>query len=307
MPTLLKALLPAFRLRTLPLAFSSILVGTALSVANGNDFQPIIFILTLLTAFSLQILSNIANDYGDGVKGTDSRQIQAQPNGLTPRVVANDNLLIVAMRKLLIIWSLVSMTLGLALLVVAIDSLRDFLVFLALGLLSIIASITYTVGKKAYGYHGLGDLSVFVFFGLVGVLGSYYLQTHQFNVMIIFPAMAVGLFCVSVLNINNLRDLETDKQSGKHTFALFLGKQKAKHYHAMLISVAFMGLVLGIEQGDWFTYGFLLTLPLFFAQIRRIYRAETAEELACELPLCVKLILVCCVAYGLGLVVGGVF
>ncbi len=303
MPTLLKALLPAFRLRTLLLAFSSILVGTALSVANGNDFQPIIFILTLLTAFSLQILSNIANDYGDGVKGTDSRQIQAQPNGLTPRVIANDNLLIMAMKKLLIIWSIITMGLGLSLLTVAIDNFDDFLVFLALGLFAIIASITYTVGKKAYGYHGLGDLSVFVFFGLVGVLGSYYLQTHQFNVMTIFPAMAVGLFCASVLNINNLRDLETDKQSGKHTFALFLGKQKAKHYHALLIIFAFVGLVLGMVNHTWYAYGFLLTFPLFLVQIRRIYQAETAEQFACELPLCVKLILVCCVVYGMGLVV----
>ncbi len=302
MSTLLKALLPAFRLRTLPLAFSSILVGTALSVANGNDFQPIIFILTLLTAFSLQILSNIANDYGDGVKGTDSRQIEAQPNGLTPRVIANDKLLIVAMKKLLIIWALMTFFLGVLLLAMAIDSWQDFLVFLALGLLAIFASITYTVGKKAYGYHGLGDLSVFVFFGLVGVLGSYYLQTHQFNVMTIFPAMAVGLFCVSVLNINNLRDLETDKQSGKYTFALFLGEQKAKHYHTMLISLAFVGLTLSVGKTHWFTYGFLLTLPLFFAQIHRIYRAQTAENFGCELPQCVKLILICCVLYSVGLV-----
>ncbi len=301
MPTLLKALLPAFRLRTLPLALSSILVGTALAVAYGNDFQPIIFILTLLTAFSLQILSNIANDYGDGVKGTDSRQIKAQPNGLTPRVVGNDNLLIMAMKKLLIIWSLVSMGLGLALLIVAIDNFDDFLVFLALGLFAIIASITYTVGKKAYGYYGLGDLAVFIFFGLVGVLGSYYLQTHQFNPLTIFPAIAVGLFCVSVLNINNLRDLQTDKQSGKYTFALFLGKQNGKHYHALLIIFTFIGLVLGMVNHHWYAYGFLLTLPLFLAQIRRIYQAQTVEHFGCELPLCVKLILICCVLYAVGL------
>ncbi len=302
MPTLLKTLLPAFRLRTLPLALSSILVGTALAVAYGNDFQPTIFILTLLTAFALQVLSNIANDYGDGVKGTDSRQIQAQPNGLTARVTANDNQLIIAMKKLLIIWSLFSMGLGLALLTVAIDNFDDFLVFLALGLFAIIASITYTVGKKAYGYYGLGDLAVFIFFGLVGVLGSYYLQTHQFNIMTIFPAIAVGLFCVSVLNINNLRDLQTDKQSGKYTFALFLGKQKAKHYHAMLIIFAFIGLVLGMVGHHWYAYGFLLTFPLFLAQIRRIYQAETSENFACELPVCVKLTLICCMLYALGLV-----
>ncbi len=293
-------LLPALRLKTLPLAISAIAVGTALAVAD-DAWQPLTFVLTMLSALALQILSNIANDYGDGIKGTDAHQVQAQPDGLTKRVTVNHPETYAIMRKLLWAWGVLTFFLGAALSIVATQTVVDFVIFFVLGLLSIGASITYTIGKRAYGYYGLGDASVFLFFGLIGVLGSYYLQAHQMNWYLVLPAVSVGALCVAVLNINNLRDLETDKQSGKHTFALCLGMVKAKHYHALLVTIGFVGFIsISIAAGSFFSWMYICTMPLFVLQSMRIYRAQTSTQLGKELPKCVQYTFVCCLLFAIG-------
>ena len=170
------------RPRTLPLAFAVICCGNALAYHDGS-WHPLVFILALLTALSLQILSNIANDYGDGIRGTD----RARPASAPRRLTANGNVSPAYMRRLLIVCTLASLALGIALLSVSALDWSGFLVFLGLGALAITAAITYTVGRCAYGYHALGEISVFTFFGLLGVLGSYYLQSGGWHPTLLLP------------------------------------------------------------------------------------------------------------------------
>lgn len=296
-----QTLLPAFRLRTLPLAASSIIVGTALAIAeNGGNWQSLTFVLSLFTAFSLQILSNIANDYGDGVKGTDARQLAAQPDGLTQRVTGAKMASPVFMRSLLLIWAMVTLLLGVILIINATQSITDFWGFMGLGVLSIVAALTYTIGKRAYGYYGLGDLAVFIFFGLVGVLGSVYLQVHRLFPEAILAAIAVGCLCVAVLNINNLRDRETDRQSGKLTLALALGEKHAKRYHTALIIIAFFSLSASMVKTHSLAWLYLLSLPGFIWHCQRLLAAKNSTQLGKELPVCVGLTLLCCLLFAAG-------
>lgn len=307
----LRVLLPAFRLKTLPLALACICVGTAMGVvAQTAVWQPWVFVLTLVTAFSLQILSNIANDYGDGVKGTDTRQVAAQPSGTTPRVTVN--VLTAAapeslqgIRQLLWLWSGVTLCLGLGLLIYATKSWADFVIFLVLGVLSVVAAITYTVGRKAYGYYGLGDVSVFIFFGLVGVMGTYYLQAKQLSAVVLLPATAVGVLCVAVLNINNLRDFDTDAQSGKHTFAQCIGRSNAKRYHLLLIATGLLGFVLtSLWLGTaWWGFFWLIVVPFFARHGQRLWQATDSTALGNELSVCVKLTCMCSLLFSAGILI----
>ena len=245
----LKAWISAMRLRTLPLSFSVIIMGSAFAWLEpmtlnfprtyAYEFSWTIFVLTLVTTLFLQILSNLANDYGDAVKGTDNE------NRIGPeRAIQSGAISAPEMKKGIIVSALLALVSGLFLLYVAFKEILDlqFLIFLILGLLSIAAAIKYTVGKGAYGYRALGDLFVFIFFGLVGVMGSYYLQAHaHFEWMIIFPATIMGLFCVMVLNLNNMRDRENDTAVGKRTVAVLLGFKGAKIYHYSLMFFAWIG------------------------------------------------------------------
>ena len=173
------------RPRTLPLAFAVICCGNALAYHDGT-WHPLVFILALLTALSLQILSNIANDYGDGIRGTD----RARPASAPRRLTANGNVSPAYMRRLLVVCTLASLALGITLLSVSALDWSGFLVFLGLGALAITAAITYTVGRCAYGYHALGEISVFTFFGLLGVLGSYYLQSGGWRPTLLLPLVS---------------------------------------------------------------------------------------------------------------------
>ncbi len=299
--SLVRLVLPAFRLKTLPLAFSSILVGTALAVADDSqNWQPVTFVLTVLTALALQILSNVANDLGDSLKGTDQYQLAAQPDGLTKRVTGLATVSVQRMRIILLGWVILTLILGSMLIIHATKTSTDFWIFLGLGGLSIVAALTYTIGKYAYGYYGLGDVSVFIFFGLTGVLGSYYLQANHFHFSLILPAIAVGLFCVAVLNINNLRDIETDRLSGKQTFAVYIGKKNGQRYHIILITLALLAFLCSVSPRNVFTGLFLLTVPLFFRQSYRLYQANNSKEIGKELPICIKLVFLCCALFSVG-------
>jgi len=226
-----KVWIRAARLRTLPLSISGIVVGNALCIQDEN-FSWILFCLMLLTAITFQIVSNLANDYGDGVKGTDNA------DRVGPKRVLQAGLLSREVLKKGIIWvAVVSIILSITLIITAFgsESWLYFIVFFGLAVLSVWAAISYTVGDKAYGYRGLGDLFVFIFFGLVSVLGAYFLQLKTFSFAAVLMALVLGLLSVAVLNLNNMRDLESDANAGKRTLAVILGLMGSKYYHYALI------------------------------------------------------------------------
>ena len=205
----------AARLRTLPLACSSILLGSGLAASRGA-FDGTIMGLSLLTAILLQILSNLANDYGDAVSGADNGERIGPQRAVVSGLITRHQMC-VAMG----LTALAAVVSGLSLLVCAFgEAWQQILTFILLGGAAIVAAITYTVGKSPYGYRGFGDISVFLFFGLLGVLGSYYLFTHSLEWDLLLPATACGLLATAVLNINNVRDIETDAASGKITLAV---------------------------------------------------------------------------------------
>ncbi|MGB1037538.1 MAG: 1,4-dihydroxy-2-naphthoate octaprenyltransferase, partial [Bacteroidia bacterium] len=223
----MKHWLAAFRLKTLPLALGAIILGSSI---DSSSFDWSIFFFAALTAICLQVLSNLANDYGDFVKGTDKHRTDRQLAGgtITPK----------AMKSAIVILTLGSFLSGLYLLFISFgDELKYWIGFLGLGIASIIAAITYTVGKKAYGYNGLGDLFVFVFFGLVGVLGTSFLFDQSIHWINVLPAVAYGCLCMGVLNVNNIRDLNKDVLTNKITLAAKLGKSGAENYQKALMTV----------------------------------------------------------------------
>lgn len=233
-----KIWLKAARLRTLPLAAGGILLGSFLA-AYEYSFSWTVFLLAFFTAVLLQILSNLANDYGDYQKGTD------QAAERTDRALASGAISLKAMKNALWIVGLATLICGLGLLFSAFQKLNlKFLVWFIIGLAAIAAAIKYTVGKSAYGYRGLGDLFVLLFFGPVAVGGTYILMTGQLPDNIWVPSFGFGLLCVAVLNINNLRDIESDKAAGKKTMAVRLGFKKTIWYQYALFGSAILFFIL---------------------------------------------------------------
>lgn len=263
-----KMWLETARPKTLPLALATILTGSALAYRYGQ-FSWEITLLCLLTATLLQILSNFANDYGDYQKGSDTSERIGPLRGIQQGIISAKQLKIG-----LIIVATASLISGGGLIVLAYQSVSDLVVFTLLGGLAIVAAITYTVGTKPYGYIGLGDISVFIFFGLLAVGGTYYLQTHSFAFRILLPASACGLLSTAVLNINNLRDIEQDKKAGKNTLAVRLGADKGRVYHCILLALATLCYLIFA-----FTYFrhmgsflFILVLPLLAKHAIFVYR-----------------------------------
>jgi len=225
--------LAALRLRTLPLAASSIIVAAGIAV-HHQIFDLTIFLLTLSTALLLQILSNLANDYGDAMTGADDENrvgpLRAMQTGvITPQ----------SMKRAILITIILTLLSGLSLLTVALEGdLFSWLLFLGLGALAILAAITYTMGKLPYGYHALGDIAVFLFFGLLGVIGSFYLYGLSADWLLLLPASSLGMLSAAVLNINNIRDVENDIKHNKTTLVVLFGRFFAFKYHLFLIICA---------------------------------------------------------------------
>ena len=263
-----QAWLESLRPKTLPLAFAAIIVGTVLAWEQGH-FDPWVALLALITAGLLQILSNLANDYGDAVKGSDKPDRIGPLRGMQKGVITPQQ-----MKRALIVTVVLICLFGLALLCAAWQSVGDFIGFLALGGLSIVAAITYTVGTRPYGYIGLGDISVLVFFGWLSVLGSWYLQAHNVEAAIFLSATACGLLATAVLNINNLRDIDSDRQNGKNTLAVRLGPVNARRYHACLLLGALLCLALFNLLALHSAWGwlFILATPLLVKQARYVLR-----------------------------------
>ena len=225
----------AARLRTLPLSISGIILGNLLAKSQGF-FDWTIFTLSILTTIGFQVLSNFANDYGDGVKGTDSTRIGEK------RMVGSGKLSPSQMKLAIILTTTITFNLSLFLIYhsFGMSHLGYSIVFFILGISSIVAAIKYTVGKTAYGYSGFGDLFVFVFFGLLSVVGSNFLVTKTMDFTIFLPAFSIGLLSTAVLNLNNMRDYENDKQSGKYTIVVKIGRSSARKYHYILLVLSLL-------------------------------------------------------------------
>lgn len=261
----LKHWIEAARFRTLPLALSSIIMGTACALHYGY-FNWAIFILAVITTIILQVLSNFANDYGDAVSGKDNEgRIGPQ------RAVASGAITKESMKKAVILFAFLSFFSGISLLFVAFENWLFILIFLILGLAAIAAAIKYTVGKNPYGYNGLGDVFVYIFFGLVGVIGSYFLFSKSFEALVLLPATTIGLLSVAVLNLNNMRDIENDEKTGKHTLAVKMGLKKAKAYEYIIILLAFLSLITFALMQSFILkqYLFLILVPFFAQMIKK--------------------------------------
>lgn len=265
----------AARLRTLPLAFSSILLGTFLASFYGS-FNPLVLALCLITTLLYQVLSNYANDYGDGVKGTDDNKKGEQ------RSVASGAISAKQMKTAVYIVAALAFVSGTVLSFMGTSGLSYFVtaLFVALGVLAIWAAIRYTVGDSAYGYKGLGDIYVLVFFGWLGVIGSFFLQTQTINVWIILPATAVGFLAAGVLNLNNMRDREEDMKNGKITLAVRFGEKNSKLYQIVLVLGAILlnAVFVWHETSSIMGYLFLVTLPILLNGLRKSLKAATPEE-----------------------------
>lgn len=230
----------SLRLRTLPLSVSGIILGTGLAwqkmaetgIQTSHIRFWIVFALAICTTLSLQILSNLSNELGDALKGTDADQHGRAAYGLQSGKITKAQ-----MKGMIWLFLALSIAFGIALIYSAFGGLFNIqsLGFIALGLLAIIGAVTYTLGKHNYGYVGLGDLGVFLFFGLLSTMGAYYLETQTMSWEVFWSGVAIGLPCVGVLNLNNIRDMENDRIHGKRTFASLIGPVGARVYHYLLL------------------------------------------------------------------------
>ena len=254
---MIKNYIKAARLRTLPLSISGIVVGAFLAkfsvpLIRGIEFDGLldvdflneknylIFWLAILTTIGFQVLSNFANDYGDGVKGTDDNR-----EGEV-RMVSSGAITPEQMKRAMIVTGAITLVIALSLIYVSFgeDNFLYSVIFFLLGITSIVAAIKYTVGKSAYGYSGFGDVFVFVFFGLLAVVGTYFLYTKQLNFVVFLPAITVGLLSSAVLNLNNMRDRVNDAKVNKNTLVVKIGAKSAKNYHYSLLTLSLITAVL---------------------------------------------------------------
>ena len=270
----LSSWISAFRLRTLPLALSSIAMGGFLA-HSSNFFRWDIFLLCCVTTIFLQILSNLANDYGDSIHGADHADRKGPSRAVQSGAISSHQ-----MRNALWVFIVLCLTSGISLLLVAFGlNYEAIAYFLGLGVVCIVAAVAYTVGRKPYGYMGLGDFSVLIFFGLVGVLGSYYLFAGSLHSSLILPALSCGFFSIGVLNVNNIRDMESDKMAGKFSVPVRIGKRKAIVYHWFLLIAGLLSAVIytWIHYESPWQYLFLLTLPLFLINGRAVHGKASHE------------------------------
>lgn len=263
----------ALRPRTLFLAVATSLCGSGIAYSTGN-FKISVFILTALTATTLQLLSNLANDLGDYQHGTDISGERVGPK----RTVQSGVISPQQMKRAIAVAVILAMIVGGCLLYEALLFMHVGVVilFIVLGFLSIIAAIKYTAGHNPYGYKGLGDIFSFTFFGPVSVVGTYYLHTHLLDFRPWLPAVAMGLFTVAVLNINNMRDMDNDKKSGKITVAIRLGLKKAKIYHAVLTFGGVLCFLVYsvIYSTEWYQYLYVVTFAIFLKILANIFATK---------------------------------
>lgn len=292
----------AFRIRTLPLALSSILLGGFIALEQGYT-NPMVLTLAVLTTLFLQVLSNLANDYGDFLKGTDNDNRVGPKRAMQSGLINKSS-----MKKAILILVLLSLISGISLVYVSFgkENVLKSLLFILLGVSAILASIRYTVGKKAYGYSGLGDVFVFLFFGWVAVIGTYFLISLDISYLIFLPATTLGLFSTGVLNLNNLRDYKNDEASGKRTIVVKIGYDNARVYHMFLILggwLSFLSYLLLIDA-SLSVFIVLLSLPLFVMNLLTVFKVKDEKLLDPELKKLALSITLFTLLFGLGVVFG---
>lgn len=290
----------ATRPHTYPLAMTGVLVANALAFAKLGMFdgkQWVIFALTTHVAVGLQILANLANDYGDGVKGTDAHR--------TDRQTAQGNLVQNELKTVIIVWAGFIFACGVGLLWLSFANWLEFFVFLAFGILSILGAMAYTMGKRPYGYFAKGEIAVFVFFGLLNVLGSLYLQTQDLQVADMIVAVAIGLLCVCVLMINNMRDIDDDVKTDKRTLAVVLGKEKISQLYWLLLLTAFwLLLVFAVLQHNVYLLSMVLLIYPIGKHLAVVYQYRDGKISPHQLAVQLKTIVGLAFASGLLLSIG---
>jgi len=280
-----KNYIKAARLRTLPLSISGIIVGSFLGNNQLNSeisiFESSIFWLAILTTIGFQVLSNFANDYGDGIKGSDKNRTGEA------RMVSSGVITPKQMKLAMIITTIITLIIALLLIYVSFgkENFGYSILFLGLGIASIAAAIKYTVGNSAYGYSGFGDVFVFIFFGLLSVVGSYFLYTKHIDFAIFLPAISVGLLSTAVLNLNNLRDRVEDKKNNKNTLVVKLGITKAKKYHYFLIFGALITACMYtfIDFKTIYQLIFLMAFVPLIKNVKTVVNNSVPAELDSEL------------------------
>lgn len=295
----MKQWIQAARLRTLPLSISGIIVGSGIAFSKGK-FNAVIFILALITTICFQVLSNFANDYGDGVKGTDNDQRVGPKRALQSGVISPSQMLTVIYAS-----AAVSLFFAVFLIYVSFGAAQFLytLLFLFLGVASIVAAIKYTMGKNAYGYSGFGDVFVFVFFGLVSVLGSEFLYTQQLDWHSVLPAVTIGCLSVAVLNLNNLRDSASDLLAHKNTLIVKMGVATGKKYHYCLIGLSLICVVFYsiLKTNQWNVFIYLITFPIFIKNMVVVYQNKNLKDLDGQLKVVAMGTFVLAILFALGL------
>lgn len=271
----------AFRLRTLPLSISGIIVASSLAAYNGL-FQWTIFILAILATLSYQILSNLANDYGDGVKGTDNDSRIGPERAIQSGLISPQEMLQAIRINILIC---IVLTIGVIHFAFGAKHILLALLFLGLGIIAVISAMKYTMGNTAYGYRGLGDIFVFIFFGLVSVIGCYMLFAKQIDHIVFLPAITIGLLSAGVLNLNNMRDRITDATSNKITLAIKLGAEKAKGYHLFLIiSAIIISIIYSVlYYNSLYNFIFFLAYIPLIMHIKNVIKIKAPKDYDPEL------------------------
>ena len=275
-----KAWISAFRLRTLPLSLSGIILGSGIAAYNGF-WNGGIFTFSMITTVLFQVLSNLANDLGDAQKGTDNEH-RVGP----ARAVQSGKITSGEMKGAVLLFSILSAVSAGWLIFIGTQHMpvQILYAYIVLAIFCILAAITYTVGKKAYGYHGLGDVMVFIFFGLVSVLGVYSLYSKTFDWLNVLPAIAIGLLSTAVLNLNNMRDIVNDRNSGKITLAVRMGSNFSKLYHSFLIMGSFVSMVYFlVEIKEELAFLGLLPFLMLFLHVRKVMSTRDPKDFDPEL------------------------
>ena len=290
----LKAHIRSFRLRTLPLSVAGIILGMFLALGEGI-FRPLTFILAIATTLSLQILCNMANELGDTLSGTDTDERVGPQYSLQEGGLTTDEL-----RRDIIAFVIISCLVGTGMIWSAFDLLwsQNGLIMIAVGAVTILAALGYTLGSHPYGYMGFGDIMVLIFFGLMSTGGCYFLMTGSLPGVVLLPATACGLLSVGVLNINNIRDIKTDSVN-RITIPIIIGVHRAKIYHAILIGGAFVlsAIYCIAVESPWYSWLYLLLLPPFAAHVKAVF-ASQGRELDRTLPQLSILTLLFCLVFG---------
>ena len=290
----------AARLRTLPLSLSGIIAGSFIAASKGV-FDVVICLLALLTTVGFQVISNFANDYGDGVKGTDNEERVGPERALQSGAISPE-----AMLNAIKITGVISTFFALLLIYVSFGTeyIVYSVVFIVLGVLSIVAAVKYTVGDNAYGYSGFGDLFVFLFFGLLSVCGTYFLYAKSLEPSIFLPAFSIGLLSVGVLNLNNMRDQESDARAGKNTIVVKIGNEFARYYHFYLIGASFLFALLYTAINFKTVYQFLFIIAYIpvFKHVIMVYNNKNPKQLDPELKKLALSTFLFAILFGIGLI-----